>query len=136
MDDCLFCKIIKKEIPAEVVYEDEIVLAFLDINPVNPGHTLVIPKEHSQDFISTNGETLRSVVSIIPKIAKAIMRGLNYDAFNLCTNNGKASGQEIMHLHFHIVPRREDDGQKLFEHRTYLDGEILEVTKKIRDAMK
>ncbi|MBU1132471.1 HIT family protein [Patescibacteria group bacterium] len=132
--DCLFCKIINREVPAEIIYEDESIICFLDINPSNPGHALVVPKVHCENLLDASGETLRSLISIVPKISRAIMSGLNYDAFNFSVNNGAAAGQIISHLHFHIVPRREGDGHKLFGGKPYEPGEIEQVAEKIKAA--
>ena len=131
MNDCLFCKIAQGEIPCEKVYEDEKVLAFLDINPINPGHILVIPKQHFDDMVSASGEALRDLVTVSPKIAKAICEALGYKGFSFSTNNGGVAGQEIKHLHFHIIPRAKDDGHHTFVRGGYKEGEIKEIAKKI-----
>src|SRR6056297_962038 len=133
---CLFCKIIKKEIPAQIVYEDESVMAFLDIKPVNPGHTLLIPKEHFADMDSASGESLRNIVSVAPKIARAIMQALGYEAYIFSTNNGEAAGQEVKHLHFHIIPRAKKDGHLLFAQGTYKEGEMEEIAEQIQKQLK
>ena len=114
MSDCLFCKIISGEIPSQKIYEDRSVLAFLDMNPCNPGHALVVPKRHCEKLLDASGEDLRSIISVIPRIAAAILKAFNYKAFNLGVNNGAIAGQVIPHLHFHIVPRKEGDGYELF----------------------
>ena len=134
--DCLFCKIIRGAVPAQVVYEDKSVLAFLDLFPSNPGHVLVVPKKHSENLLDASGEDLRSLISVIPKIAAAVLKSVECDGFNLAVNNGKVAGQVVPHLHFHIVPRREGDGHELF-HGTKADPEGLEeVAKKIKIALK
>ena len=136
MENCLFCNIISGEIPAEIVFENDNVLAFLDINPVNKGHVLVVPKVHSEDLLTSSGEILRNVISVVPKIAEAIMKSLEYEGFNLGVNNGKVAGQVIDHLHFHIMPRKDGDGHKLFVGKPYRDGEINEVGAKIKESLK
>ena len=132
MEDCIFCKIIKGELPSVKIYEDGEVLAFLDINPVNPGHTLVIPKEHYEDFSSTPNEILSKMMPIIDKISKAMMEGLNVSGFNLALNNGKVAGQIVPHAHFHIMPRFENDGHHLWAGKPYAEGEIEKVAEKIK----
>lgn len=132
MVDCLFCKIIKGEIPAEIVYEDKETLALLDINPVNPGHVLVIPKQHFPDFLSASGETIRTVISVTQKVAKAICEALDYEGFNLGVNSGEIAGQVIPHLHLHIMPRKEGDGHELFRGKEATAGELMRVAEKIR----
>jgi len=135
MEDCLFCKIIAGQIPCQKVYEDESVFSFLDINPVNPGHALVVLKNHSADLLTTPPADLMKIISVIPKIAKAITESLDYPAFNLGVNNGPVAGQIIPHLHFHIMPRREGDGHKLFPGKPYADGEMSAVAEKIKQKL-
>lgn len=102
MEDCVFCKIIKGEIPSEKVYEDENVLAFKDINPVAPVHVLVIPKEHVENVLEVKDEKMISdIFKAINKIANKL--GLEKNGFRVVTNCGKDAGQEVMHLHFHIL---------------------------------
>ncbi|MGR3741584.1 HIT family protein [Companilactobacillus sp. DQM5] len=105
-DDCIFCKIIKNEIPSIVVYEDDDVKAFLDISQVTPGHTLVIPKTHVQNVFEYSDELGATIFSRIPKIAKAIKSSdKNIKGMNICQNNGKLAYQSVMHSHIHLVPR-------------------------------
>ena len=135
MKDCLFCKIAKGEIPSTKIYEDEKFLAFLDINPVNPGHTLIIPKEHYKDTASTPDEVLSELIIRGKKIGKALIEGLEAEGFNFTTNNGKAAGQVIFHTHFHIIPRKSDDGLKLWSQKKYKEGEAEEVAGKIKGVL-
>lgn len=114
MSDCIFCKIVAGEIPSHKIYEDEQVLAFLDIHPINAGHTLVIPKAHHQDLLDTPSELLARLMRTIVKIAPAIIKAVSASAFNLGVNNGRAAGQIIFHTHFHIMPRFDSDGHKLW----------------------
>lgn len=130
--DCLFCKIIAGEIPSHKVYEDDQVLAFLDINPVHPGHTLVVPKKHSESLLDTDDEILARLVAVSKKVAQAIMTGLDYPSFNLIVNNGKIAGQIIPHLHFHVVPRKAEDGLKNWSGKEYADGEAEVIIEKLR----
>lgn len=104
MDDCIFCKIVKGEIPSEKVYEDEKVLAFKDINPVTPIHVLVIPKKHFKDVLDVKEEDKEIIVDLfqsINKIAKIL--GIEENGFRVINNCGKDAGQEVMHLHFHLL---------------------------------
>jgi len=132
MNNCLFCKIIKGEIPSEKIYEDENVYAFLDIAPVNPGHTLVIPKKHFETMTEMTDDILSEVIVATNKISKAIMKGMDVKGFNIGLNNGKVAGQLVPHVHFHIMPRKENDNLKLWPQRKYEDGEAGEVAEKIR----
>ena len=104
MDDCVFCKIIKGEIPSEKVYEDEDVIAFKDINPVTPIHILVIPKKHIATLLDVTEEDSHLISKLfvaINKIAKQI--GIEENGFRIVANCGKDSGQEVMHIHFHLL---------------------------------
>jgi len=113
--DCLFCKIINKEIPCFSVYEDDQALVFLDIAPINDGHVLIVPKKHCENMLDCDEKILSHIINLVPKIAKAAMVSLNYEAFNLGVNNGAIAGQVIPHLHFHIMPRKAGDGHCLFK---------------------
>lgn len=104
-NNCIFCAIAAGEIPSFKVYEDDIVLAFMDINPFTKGHVLVVPKEHSEGLLDTSDETLSAVISRVKKIAAHMKTALACDGFNILQNNGEAAGQTVKHLHFHIVPR-------------------------------
>jgi histidine triad (HIT) family protein len=98
------------EVPVTKIYEDEVVLAFLDIGPVSDGHTLVIPKQHFERLHDCPAELLEQVASRLGKIAKAVRVGMNSDGYNVLCNNGRAAGQLVEHLHFHIIPRSSGDG--------------------------
>ena len=104
-NDCIFCAIAAGEIPSFKVYEDDIVLAYLDINPFSKGHTLVIPKAHSTGLLDTDDAVLAAVVARVKKVAAHLRAALPCDGFNILQNNGEAAGQTVRHLHFHIIPR-------------------------------
>lgn len=116
-NDCVFCAIAAGEIPCFKVYEDELVLAYLDINPFAKGHTLVIPKKHSAGLLDTDDETLAVVVSRVKKVAAHLKAALGCDGFNIMQNNGEAAGQTVRHVHFHIVPRWTGDDASSFVNR-------------------
>ena len=101
--DCIFCKIINGDIPCYKVYEDDLILAFLDINPVNPGHTLIIPKEHTLDITTIDNNTLIKIIDKSKDIAKILINKLNATGFSLTQNNG--SVQEVKHFHLHVIPK-------------------------------
>lgn len=104
MENCIFCKIVKGEIPSEKVYEDEKMLAFKDINPVAPVHILIIPKKHIENLMEVqenDKEIISDIFTNIPEIAKKI--GVEKDGFRLISNCGRDAGQEVMHLHFHLI---------------------------------
>jgi histidine triad (HIT) family protein len=110
MNDCIFCKIVNKEIPATVLYEDDDVLVFMDIGPIIKGHVLVISKKHYDPVTETPDEILTKLHLTAKRIAQAQMNGLEADGVNIMQNNGKASGQEVEHIHVHVIPRFDNDG--------------------------
>ena len=133
--DCIFCKIIKGEIPSAKIYEDDKILAFLDINPIKPGHTLVIPKVHRSDLLAAENQDLVELIKIIKRIAPAAVAGVGADGFNVGLNDGSAAGQIVFHLHFHIIPRFNDDNLKLWSGRPYEAGAAEIVAEKIKKQL-
>lgn len=108
--DCLFCKIIKKEILADIILEDESALAMLDINPRSMGHAIVFPKTHVQNILELADENIEGVFKIVKKATGLLDKSLKPDGFTIGINHGKVSGQTIAHLHIHIMPRWNFDG--------------------------
>ena len=108
--NCIFCRIASGEIPCAKVYEDEYVLAFLDLAPVHPGHTLVIPKTHDKDMLEVPAELGTAVFAAIQKVAAAVLEATGAQGFNVMQNNRLAAGQTVFHIHWHIIPRFEGDG--------------------------
>lgn len=133
--DCIFCKIIKGEIPCSKIYEDEKTLVFLDIQPVHKGHCLIIPKEHSENILDTKDKYLHSMISTSKKIAKAMMEATHADGFNININTKKAAGQLVDHVHFHIIPRFKEDGLKLWPQSPYQEGKMQEIADKIKSLL-
>ncbi len=109
MSECIFCKIVGGEIPAVKVYEDDQVLAFMDINPLNNGHTLIIPKKHAETILEIDPDELAAVMKTAQRIAQAIQKALNPDGITVIQLNRRAAGQVIPHLHVHLIPRWEGD---------------------------
>ena len=109
MSDCIFCKIAAGEISSATVYEDDDFRAILDLGPAAKGHTLVIPKSHSDNLLSVEPDTAAKALKVISKTANAIKEALGCDGINVVQNNGEAAGQTVMHLHFHIIPRYKND---------------------------
>ncbi|AIL11790.1 HIT family protein [Streptococcus pyogenes] len=111
MENCIFCSIIQGDIPSSKVYEDEQVLAFLDISQTTKGHTLVIPKQHVRNLLEMTAETASHLFARIPKIARAIQSATGAIAMNIINNNEALAGQTVFHAHVHLVPRyNEEDG--------------------------
>lgn len=110
MNNCILCKLAKKEAPVSVIYEDDFVIAFMDIKPVNIGHCLVIPKEHLVYIADMDEETGAHLFKITMRVAEAVRRsGVKCDGINLFLADGESAGQEVFHLHMHIIPRFKDD---------------------------
>jgi len=137
MDGCVFCKMVKGQIPVTKVYEDEAVLAFLDIGPVSDGHTLVIPKEHCTRVDECDPAVLGRVASSLGRIAGAVAQAMGADGYNILSNNGRVAGQLVDHLHFHVIPRRANDGVftqwPSFE---YKPGQIEQFAEEIRKNLE
>lgn len=110
MKNCIFCKIIAGELPSVKLYEDDLVYAFLDISPINPGHLLVIPKEHHVSASSIPEETAGRMFHIGSRFGVAFKRALESDGFNLHLADGACAGQVVMHAHLHVIPRDVEDG--------------------------
>ncbi len=110
MNDCLFCKIANQEIKSEVIYEDSEAIAILDINPRTAGHTMVIPKIHSENILDLPEERIKGFFGAVKKVTEKLNNSLKPDGFTIGINHGKVSGQTIEHLHIHIMPRWFNDG--------------------------
>lgn len=137
MSNCIFCQIIEGEIPSTKIYEDDLVLAFMDISPINKGHILVIPKEHHAGSSTIPEDVAGRMFHIGSRIGVALRRGLDYDGFNLHLADGTCAGQVVMHAHLHIVPRGVEDGFHWnWRHLKYEDGEAQESAEKIKAKLK
>lgn len=128
MQDCIFCKIERGEIPCVKVYETQDVLAFLDLAPVHKGHTLIIPRKHVVNILDLSTDMASSLQGAIQAIGYAFLRGLKADGFNLGMNNYKAAGQLVMHAHYHLIPRFSGDGLKLWPQGTYENNDEMNST--------
>ena len=107
-DPSIFTMIIEGEIPCHKIYEDDLVFAFLDINPFSPGHTLVVPKEATRTLDKLSDESAEALGRVLPRISRAIMRATGAEEFNVIQNNGPNAFQSVFHVHFHIIPKMED----------------------------
>ncbi len=129
--DCLFCSIVEGKIPALKIFENDHVLAFLDIGPVSKGHTLVIPKNHAQDLAAGSVEDSVELIKVIHDLAPKIVKALGGTGYNLGLNHGEVAGQIVMHTHFHVMPRYEGEERKFV--KTHPSKEELEkVAEEIR----
>lgn len=135
-DDCIFCRIAAGEIPSATVYEDDDFRAILDLGPAAKGHTLVIPKSHSDNLLSVEPDTAAKALKVISRTANAIKEALGCDGINVVQNNGEAVGQTVMHLHFHIIPRYKNDNVNIGWQPMKPSNEELEATANlIKDKM-
>ncbi|MCE5335928.1 MAG: HIT family protein [Desulfobacteraceae bacterium] len=131
--DCIFCQIIKGELPCAKVYEDDRIISFLDINPVNAGHTLVLPKTHYGTIFEMPEQEYMACTIACRKIAMAVFRGTSAAGLNLLQNNFRPAGQLIDHVHFHLIPRYpQDKFLHAWPGKPYHQGELERVVKKIR----
>jgi len=111
MEECIFCKIINKEIPAYILYEDEYSIAFLDINPINKGHTLFVPKKHFDRISDIDEEYIKNFYESFTKFLKLFEEKISKD-YNIIINSGKNAGQAVFHAHIHIIPQYNENGYK------------------------
>jgi len=135
-DSCIFCRIIKGEIPGTRVYEDDAVLAFLDINPIALGHTLVIPKGHYETLVDIPDDVGARLFPVLSRVGKAVMAAVKADGFNCLQNNFAAAGQIVFHSHWHVIPRFEGDGLAQWPHQANVDAAAMQkIAEAIRAAL-
>ncbi|HEX2179064.1 MAG TPA: HIT family protein [Actinomycetota bacterium] len=136
MADCIFCAIVRGEAPSTRVYEDDKVIAILDIFPWTPGHTLVIPKHHSATIFDIGADDASAVINAARRLAPALRDAVGSEGMNLLQSNGSAAWQTVDHLHLHLIPRWSDDGLVSPASASKADPGALESTaKKIADAL-
>ena len=132
MSECIFCRIAAGELPSSSIYETDEVLAFLDINPLSPGHALVIPKKHAKLLTDMSAEEMAEVGRVLPTVARAVMAATKAEGFNVFQTNGACSGQQVGHVHFHIIPRNPNDGLGFRWHPgKYEEGEMEKHRRRI-----
>ena len=137
MEECLFCKIAKGEMPAKKVYEDNDSLAFLDINPANPGHTLVMPKAHFENIFDVGEAELHKTMNVVKDIATKLKENMNATGVNVVQNNGRPAGQLVSHIHFHVIPRFPEDNVIITYKRVQMqEKDFDEIVKKLTAAKK
>jgi histidine triad (HIT) family protein len=133
---CVFCRIIKGELPCSKVYEDDRVISFLDINPVSTGHTLVVPKKHWATLFEISEEDLRACTAASKKIATAVHKATKASGLNLLQNNYRAAGQLIDHVHFHLIPRfPNDDFMRSWPAKPSYQHELARLVEKIKSEL-
>lgn len=134
MENCIFCKIIKGEIPCGKIYEDETAFAFLDANPVNIGHTLIVPKKHFENIYDIEEETISHLMEVAKKISIALKK-FGAEGVNITMNNGEVAGQVIFHSHIHIIPRFRKDGLEPWPTRKHKEGELEATAQKLSSML-
>lgn len=133
--DCIFCKIIGGDIPSYKVYEDDKVMAFFDILPISPGHTIVVPKQHVSDVEGLSDDEISGMAVAIKMIGKAVQEGLGVKGYSVFLDNKSAANQHVPHTHFHVVPREEGDGLERWPQSGYGEGEAEHCLKKIQEHL-
>lgn len=137
MGDCVFCKIAEKKIPSKLIYEDEETMAFLDINPGAPGHSLIIPKKHYDTLFEMPEDEVSTLFKTVAKIVNAINRVVKPDGVNVFQNNKAAAGQLVNHVHVHVFPRFHGDGIDFKWRRVVLDDDDLDnIARKIKEGVE
>jgi histidine triad (HIT) family protein len=127
-DNCIFCKIVKKQAPASILYEDDSVMAFLDIKPLIEGHTLVISKEHYEGIFDIPTELLGKIHKVTQTVATAVKQAVRADGISVVQQNGKAANQVIFHIHVHVIPKYVDQKMKSFDELQIVDNKQLDLT--------
>jgi histidine triad (HIT) family protein len=134
-DDCIFCRIVRGEVPCFQVCEDDRTLTFLDIFPVAEGHTLVIPKRHMSDLFEVDGETLAAVAATSLRVARAIRRALEPDGLAVFQLNGSAAGQSVFHYHMHLLPRTSGEAFALHSRKRGDDARLRTTAERLAAAL-
>ncbi len=137
MTDCIFCRIVAGELPSAVVYETDDVLAILDINPVAPGHTLLVSKTHVPDLLEADPQVLASLAQALPRVARGVIQATEAGGLNVLLNSGRPAGQLVPHLHLHLIPRRTGDDLRLeWRPGSYREGEMETYRQRIVQAIQ
>lgn len=131
-DNCIFCKILNKEIPSYKIYEDEFTYAFLDISKDVFGHTLVIPKKHVTNILDADATTLENVIKTVKKVSKHYTQNCGFEGVNIMNANHESAGQTVFHLHFHIIPRKTGDGVDAWPKFDGSNEELQNVCEKLK----
>ena len=137
MTDCVFCKIISRKIPAEILFENDHVLSLLDINPIHFGHALILPKQHCRDFLDLPSEAYQSVLETAKIVTNALVQSLHLEGYNIFSNNGQIAGQSVFHFHLHVTPRYPDDNIRfVLKLKQYPNGEMKRYGAIIRQYIR
>ncbi len=136
MAECIFCRIADGGVPAAKLIETDSVTSFMDLNPVNPGHSLVIPRRHATSLLELTDEELRDIILTVGRVAAAVRDATNSSAFNVLQNDGRAAGQVVQHVHVHVIPRRAGDGFAFgWRQLSYKEGEMNALHRAIKELL-
>lgn len=136
MDECIFCRIVAGEVPAATLIETDRVISFMDIAPVNPGHCLIVPKRHVESLVDLTQEELHVCIFAVQRVARVVLQATGAPGFNVLQNNHVCSGQVVPHVHFHVIPRRPDDGFRFgWRQGSYAEGEMQQLQRKILELL-
>jgi histidine triad (HIT) family protein len=135
MQDCIFCKIAGKEVPSEIVFESDSAVAFLDIRPINLGHTLVVPKHHFTNILDAPEGAMEGMIAAAKQIAPALMNSVKADGISIEMSSNAAAGQVIMHAHLHIIPRFKDDGLQHWPNKDIPSADLKTIAIEIRKKL-
>jgi histidine triad (HIT) family protein len=134
---CIFCQIIAREIPAEILFENNCAIAILDVNPIHYGHTLVIPKNHHRDFLDVPENELAAIMHAVHVVSSALVKSFGLEGFNFFSNNGAVAGQSVFHFHIHVTPRYANDNIRfVLKLKRYEGDDMKGVAEKIRGSIK
>jgi histidine triad (HIT) family protein len=134
--NCIFCKLAAGVYPSSTIYEDDLFRVILDISPATKGHALLIPKRHIENIYELDGEESELALFVIREVSCAMKKTLGCDGINVLQNNGSAAGQSVFHLHFHIIPRYENDDVKIpWISVSYEEGEANQLAEKIKTSL-
>lgn len=136
VDDCIFCKINKGEIPSTTIYEDDDFKVMLDINPASRGHAVILPKNHAADLFELEDEDAEKLFKVARKCAKAMKEVLHCDGINVLQNNGEAAGQTVFHLHVHLIPRYKGDTVNISWEPGTPEENVAELAAQIKAAVR
>ena len=134
-EKCVFCKIVRGELPSEKVYEDEKYIAFLDINPFSRGHTLVCPKAHGETIWDMNEQDIGELFTVASVVSQAVVKATGADGFRFVQNNGEAANQVVAHVHVHVIPIAMHQKGRVMDRLKFTPEEMTETAAKIREIL-
>ena len=134
-ENCIFCQIVSRKAPANIVYEDDRYIAFLDIFPFSRGHTLVCPKEHGETIWDMKESDISDLFQVASNVSKAVVNAVQADGFRFVQNNGEAATQVVAHVHVHVIPVKMEDKGRFSDRRRFTSAEMDETAKLIRSAV-